>query len=105
MNVLDIMSSSLPPSQPPSTSTSPSTSSTSKSISLCPPVVKADVGTHVRVGVGVVVKDPNNPHHIFCGIRKGSHGAGTLALPGYVKNQNKRSTINAHVLRTPLRGN
>lgn len=36
----------------------------------------------VRVGVGVVVKDPSGPHRVFCGVRKGSHGAGTLALPG-----------------------
>ena len=36
----------------------------------------------VRVGVGVVVKDPSNPQNAFCGIRKGSHGAGMLALPG-----------------------
>ena len=82
--VLDIMSSSSL-IQPPSTLTS--TSSTSISISR--PTDKADAGTHVRVGVGVVVKDPNNPHHIFCGIRKGSHGAGTLALPGYVKTRIK----------------
>ena len=37
---------------------------------------------HVRVGVGVLVKDPAKPTNIFCGIRKGSHGAGSLALPG-----------------------
>jgi 8-oxo-dGTP diphosphatase len=36
----------------------------------------------VRVGVGVVLQDPANPHRVLCGIRKGSHGAGTLALPG-----------------------
>mmetsp|Transcript_53932 Transcript_53932/g.61293 ORF Transcript_53932/g.61293 Transcript_53932/m.61293 type:complete len:197 (-) Transcript_53932:15-605(-) len=36
----------------------------------------------VRVGVGVLVKDPKDPKRIFCGIRKGSHGAGLLALPG-----------------------
>jgi 8-oxo-dGTP diphosphatase len=36
----------------------------------------------VRVGVGVLVQDPDDPHKVFCGIRKGSHGAGTLALPG-----------------------
>lgn len=36
----------------------------------------------VRVGVGVIVQDPSDPHKILCGIRKGSHGAGTLALPG-----------------------
>jgi len=36
----------------------------------------------VRVGVGVFVKDPTCPSKVFCGIRKGSHGAGKLALPG-----------------------
>mmetsp|Transcript_203 Transcript_203/g.517 ORF Transcript_203/g.517 Transcript_203/m.517 type:complete len:170 (-) Transcript_203:125-634(-) len=36
----------------------------------------------VRVGVGVLVKDPCDTTKIFCGIRKGSHGAGKLALPG-----------------------
>lgn len=37
---------------------------------------------HVRVGVGVLVKDPARPNAVFAGIRKGSHGAGSLALPG-----------------------
>jgi 8-oxo-dGTP diphosphatase len=37
---------------------------------------------HVRVGVGVLVKDPRDRTKIFAGIRKGSHGSGTLALPG-----------------------
>lgn len=36
----------------------------------------------VRVGVGVLVQDPRDPSKVFCGIRKGSHGAGSLALPG-----------------------
>mmetsp|Transcript_27686 Transcript_27686/g.51953 ORF Transcript_27686/g.51953 Transcript_27686/m.51953 type:complete len:501 (+) Transcript_27686:154-1656(+) len=36
----------------------------------------------VRVGVGVLVTDPSSPNKVFCGIRKGSHGAGKLALPG-----------------------
>eukprot|EP00980_Cylindrotheca_fusiformis_P022848 scaffold9846_cov122-Cylindrotheca_fusiformis.AAC.1 len=36
----------------------------------------------VRVGVGVFIKDPSNPKRVICGIRKGSHGAGSLALPG-----------------------
>jgi len=38
--------------------------------------------TAVRVGVGVLVPDPLDPSRVFCGIRVGSHGAGTLALPG-----------------------
>ncbi|KAG7365282.1 ADP-ribose pyrophosphatase [Nitzschia inconspicua] len=38
--------------------------------------------TVVRVGVGVVVKDPRDPSKVLCGIRKGSHGEGLLALPG-----------------------
>jgi 8-oxo-dGTP diphosphatase len=38
--------------------------------------------TVVRVGVGVLVQDPTDPFRVVCGIRKGSHGAGTLALPG-----------------------
>ena len=37
---------------------------------------------HVRVGVGVIIKDPLKPNHIFAGIRRGSHGSGLLALPG-----------------------
>lgn len=36
----------------------------------------------VRVGVGVLVKDPRDACKVFCGIRKNSHGAGSLALPG-----------------------
>jgi 8-oxo-dGTP diphosphatase len=36
----------------------------------------------VRVGVGVLVKDPFDPRRVFCGIRKSAHGAGKLALPG-----------------------
>ena len=38
--------------------------------------------TNVRVGVGVLVKDASRPTAVFAGIRKGSHGAGSLALPG-----------------------
>ncbi|KAL7579709.1 hypothetical protein ACA910_021853 [Epithemia clementina (nom. ined.)] len=38
--------------------------------------------TTVRVGVGVIVAVPNRPGYIYAGIRKGSHGAGSLALPG-----------------------
>lgn len=46
---------------------------------------------HVRVGVGVLVKDVVSAKdeegeqpttRFFAGIRKGSHGAGSLALPG-----------------------
>jgi len=37
---------------------------------------------HVRVGVGVIIQDPNHPTRLFAGTRRGSHGAGTLALPG-----------------------
>ena len=37
---------------------------------------------HVRVGVGVLVKDPKKDGNVFAGIRKGSHGSGLLALPG-----------------------
>ena len=36
---------------------------------------------HVRVGVGVLVKNVST-NKVYCGIRKGSHGAGSLALPG-----------------------
>lgn len=36
---------------------------------------------HVRVGVGVLVKNVSI-NKVYCGIRKGSHGAGSLALPG-----------------------
>mmetsp|Transcript_3085 Transcript_3085/g.5758 ORF Transcript_3085/g.5758 Transcript_3085/m.5758 type:complete len:167 (-) Transcript_3085:2719-3219(-) len=37
---------------------------------------------HVRVGIGVLVKDSNCRGKIWAGIRKGSHGEGSLALPG-----------------------
>ena len=46
------------------------------------PAAKKPKQTHVRVGVGVIVKDPSRPTAVFAGIRKGSHGAGTLSLPG-----------------------
>mmetsp|Transcript_1044 Transcript_1044/g.1952 ORF Transcript_1044/g.1952 Transcript_1044/m.1952 type:complete len:171 (+) Transcript_1044:37-549(+) len=36
----------------------------------------------VRVGVGVLIRDPLHPTKVFAGIRKNSHGANTLALPG-----------------------
>jgi len=38
--------------------------------------------THVRVGVGVLIRDPRHPNKVFAGLRKNSHGDGTLALPG-----------------------
>ena len=36
----------------------------------------------VRVGVGVLIRDPLHPTKVFAGIRKNSHGSNTLALPG-----------------------
>jgi 8-oxo-dGTP diphosphatase len=36
----------------------------------------------VRVGVGVLIRDPLHPQKVFAGIRQNSHGANTLALPG-----------------------
>eukprot|EP00571_Detonula_confervacea_P000316 CAMPEP_0172331204 /NCGR_PEP_ID=MMETSP1058-20130122/61808_1 /TAXON_ID=83371 /ORGANISM="Detonula confervacea, Strain CCMP 353" /LENGTH=175 /DNA_ID=CAMNT_0013048463 /DNA_START=95 /DNA_END=622 /DNA_ORIENTATION=+ len=36
----------------------------------------------VRVGVGVIIRDPRNPRKVFAGMRRNSHGDGTLALPG-----------------------
>ena len=47
-----------------------------------PPASKKAKQQHVRVGVGVLVRDANKKGHVFAGIRKGSHGAGSLALPG-----------------------
>lgn len=38
--------------------------------------------TNVRVGVGVLILDPKDPSKVFAGLRKNSHGHGTLALPG-----------------------
>ena len=43
------------------------------------PTATRRVRSTVRVGVGVVVCQGTK---IYCGIRKGSHGSGTLALPG-----------------------
>eukprot|EP00558_Chaetoceros_sp_UNC1202_P003812 CAMPEP_0197236190 /NCGR_PEP_ID=MMETSP1429-20130617/3397_1 /TAXON_ID=49237 /ORGANISM="Chaetoceros sp., Strain UNC1202" /LENGTH=172 /DNA_ID=CAMNT_0042694943 /DNA_START=44 /DNA_END=562 /DNA_ORIENTATION=- len=37
---------------------------------------------NVRVGVGVLVQHPKTPNRVYAGLRKGSHGAGLLALPG-----------------------
>ena len=42
----------------------------------------SSVHVNVKVGVGVIVKDPRAPTKVFAGKRRGSHGAGTLALPG-----------------------
>jgi len=36
----------------------------------------------VRVGVGVFIRHPVHRNKVFAGIRKGSHGANKLALPG-----------------------
>ena len=36
----------------------------------------------VRVGIGVLVQDPSDPTKVICGVRKNSHGAGSIALPG-----------------------
>jgi ADP-ribose pyrophosphatase YjhB (NUDIX family) len=37
---------------------------------------------NVRVGVGCFVIDRNHPNAVLIGERRGSHGAGKLALPG-----------------------
>jgi 8-oxo-dGTP diphosphatase len=47
-----------------------------------PPASSLNKQQHVRVGVGVLIKDATRPNAVFAGIRKGSHGAGSLALPG-----------------------
>jgi 8-oxo-dGTP diphosphatase len=52
-----------------------------KEVATEPPIQKAKQ-IHVRVGVGVLVKDADRKTAVFAGIRKGSHGAGLLALPG-----------------------
>lgn len=45
------------------------------------PTATRRVRATVRVGVGVLVRVPGAAK-IYAGIRKGSHGAGSLALPG-----------------------
>mmetsp|Transcript_10148 Transcript_10148/g.20781 ORF Transcript_10148/g.20781 Transcript_10148/m.20781 type:complete len:197 (-) Transcript_10148:58-648(-) len=49
--------------------------------SLPPPPPSIPPSPNVRVGVGVLIKRKSSKK-IHAGIRKGSHGAGTLALPG-----------------------
>lgn len=51
------------------------------------PLATRRVRETVRVGVGVIVvaadnKESSAPCKIYAGLRKGSHGEGTLALPG-----------------------
>ena len=46
------------------------------------PTATRRVRSTVRVGVGVIVSVPGHKGQVYCGKRKGSHGAGTLALPG-----------------------
>ena len=45
------------------------------------PTATRRVRATVRVGVGVIVRVPGTAK-VYAGIRKGSHGAGSLALPG-----------------------
>jgi ADP-ribose pyrophosphatase YjhB (NUDIX family) len=54
----------------------PTTSAPAATCSAPPPTAV------VRVGVGVLVKCPDDPSKVLCGVRRGSHGAGSLALPG-----------------------
>lgn len=49
-------------------------------MSAAPPPQPVPVQHHVRVGVGVILRD--NQGRVLVGTRRGSHGAGTLALPG-----------------------
>jgi hypothetical protein len=58
------------------------TQNTNKFISISTLMTSTTQAKNVRVGVGVLVKDPKVKGRFFAGIRKGSHGAGTLSLPG-----------------------
>ena len=49
-------------------------------LSLTPEDAKAP--ERVPTGVGVIITDASHPNAILVGRRKGSHGAGTLSLPG-----------------------
>lgn len=46
------------------------------------PTATRRVRATVRVGVGVLVLTGENKNKVWAGMRKGSHGASTLALPG-----------------------
>ncbi len=47
------------------------------------------------VGIAVIVTNPSRPGYVLVGTRKGSHGAGTLALPGQLPSQVCSAEINS----------